>query len=401
MEKKGLIIAETTYPVGSMSIRVRQVARGFIDNGLAVTVIIVAPRPTKYRMENSDDFVLFGLKPLRQENRLSGFKYLTQRIVGLAKLYTYLKSNENLRFVMMTRPNILIGTVIFFFKKRKHLKLFFDKGDENATLIDKKIITLTDFLAKQNHRLFDKYFLPRFDSLFVVSSYLEKKYQTIYPHLTVKKCLPTLIDYDEFTKNQNYNLDSLEQDEAQVFKSIKPKVFYAGSCERTNGLFFFLNNAAKLLIHENIDFEIIFIFVDGNVNNVKNYCSHLGISDSVTYLKPVLPKFIPSIYKHIDVLVLPEQGNIIANAGFPGKTGEYLASGKAIISTIFSDLTDHLKHEHNAMLCNIGDDETYINNLRRLILDKDLRESLSANAIRTALEDFNYMQAVKRYIEEL
>jgi glycosyltransferase involved in cell wall biosynthesis len=401
MKKTGVIIAESPYPIGSMSIRIRMWAKGFIENNVPTKIFIVAPRPTTKAFENSDVYVTFALNPTSKTIKNSRLLYLFQRLIGLVYLYKFLIKEKDLSFIIMTWPNILIGTLLLFFCKKNNIKLFFDKGDENARLIDKKNTSIIDYLAKQNQLIFNKYIIPRVNVLFVVSSWLENKYNKLYPALKVKRCLPSLIDYIEFLENQKNDIFEIEQNGIAIFRSEKPKVFYAGSCERTNGLFFFLENAAQLLINEHISFEIIFIFVDGDIDEIKRYCLRLGISGHVTFLNPVLPKFMPAIYKSVDILVLPEQGILIANAGFPGKTGEYLASGKAIISTIFSDLTDHLKHDYNAMLAQIGDRETYCNNLKKLILDEGLRVKLGMNAIKTAQEDFDYKQGVLRYIKEL
>jgi glycosyltransferase involved in cell wall biosynthesis len=401
MKKTGLIIAESPYPIGSMSIRIRMWAKGFLENNVLTKVFIVAPRPTKYAIENADPYVIFALPPTLKTKRNTQLLFSYQRIIGIVHLWKFLIKEKDLSFILIAWPNILLGTFLLFFCRRNKVLLFFDKGDENGRMIDKKNTSLLDYLAKLNQKYFNKFIIPRVDVLFVVSSYLEKKYNKLYPALKIKRSLPTLIDYNEFLEYQKNDVFELEQKGFEILKSEKPKVFYAGSCERTNGLFFFLENAAQLLIHEKISFEIILILVDGDIDKIKRSCLKLGISLNVTFLDPVLPKYMPAIYKSVDILILPEQGTIIANAGFPGKTGEYLASGKAILSTIFSDLTDHLKNGYNAMLAQIGDRETYCNNLKRLILDEGFRAELGQNAIKTVQKDFDYKQGVLRYIEEL
>ncbi len=398
---KGIIIGEVNYPIGSMSIRMRMWAKGFIKNNVHIKIYIVAPRPSMHALKNSEEYITFALSATSRNIKIKPIVYLYQRILGLFSLYKFLRQENNTNFVIITRPNILIGSILLFFCKKNKINFFFDKGDENARLIDKKTNTFIGYLAKLNQVFFNKYIIPKVDVLFVVSSYLENKYKILYPKLRIRRCLPTLIDYSEFVQNQKNNIFELQHKGIEIFKSMKLKVFYAGSCERTNGLFFFLENATKLLIHERFSFEIIFILVDGDTALVKKYCEKLSISEHVTFLNPVLPKYMPAIYNFVDILVLPEQGTIIANAGFPGKTGEYLASGKAILSTIFSDLPDHLINEHNAMLSDIGDSETYTKNFRRLIIDEEFRLFLGRNAIETAKKDFDYKQGILRYIEEL
>lgn len=401
MGKKGYIIAEGSYPVGSMSLRVRMWAKGFIANNISIRLLIVSPPPTKTAIENSEDFVHFCFKPILKINKTLKLPYLFYRIIGVVKLFNYINKNNVVDFVLLSRPNTLIGLILLFFIKKKNIKLFIDKGDESGILIDKKIKTLNDYFSKYNHMIFNKYILPKVDVLFVVSSYLENKFKNEFPKLKIKRSLPTLINWAEFQNLQKNNIFEIKQNNMNIFNSNKLKIFYAGSCERTNGLFFFLEIAAKVLNERMCDFEIIFIFVDGDVDKVKEFCSKLNITNHVSFLNPVLPQYMPAIYTYVDILILPEQGDIIANAGFPGKTGEYLASGKAILSTIFSDLTDYLKYEVNAMLANIGDKEKYFDNLIRLLNDKELRIKLGENAQKTAQEEFDYKQGMLRFIDEI
>jgi len=392
---------EGFYPIGSMSLRVRMWTKGFMANGISTKLVIVAPPPTLETKNNSEDFVHFLFKPILKQTKINMISYLLYRIIGAIKLRSLLMNNKDIDFVIISRPNILIGFLLKGFCKKNGIKFFFDKGDENARLVDRKVKSFTDFLAKNNHQIFDKYIIPYVDTLFVVSSYLENKYKTKLPHLKVKRSLPTLLNYNEFKELQETDLNELSPEHIQAISDVNTKIFYAGSCERTNGLFFFLDCVAAIKKTNSSLFKVIFIFVDGDIEKVKDYCEMLNIIDCLTFLPPVLPRYMPAIYKYVDILILPEQGDIIANAGFPGKTGEYLASGKAILSTIFSDLTDYLKHDYNALLAKIGDKEAYTNNLIRLLANKDLRDTLGQNAIKTAIEEFDYKRGMFIYSEEL
>jgi glycosyltransferase involved in cell wall biosynthesis len=137
------------------------------------------------------------------------------------------------------------------------------------------------------------------------------------------------------------------------------------------------------------------------VNEIKEYSEKLGIDKQVHIFEDVPFQYIPAIYKKSDVLILPEMGKEVANAGFPGKTSEYLAAGKAIIATDFSNIKDVLKHEKNVMISPVGDVPLYSENFVRLITDSSLRDYLGRNAIQTAIEKFDYRKGVMPLVEEL
>jgi glycosyltransferase involved in cell wall biosynthesis len=108
---------------------------------------------------------------------------------------------------------------------------------------------------------------------------------------------------------------------------------------------------------------------------------------------------LPAFYKNCDILFLPEHGNIIANAGFPGKTAELLASGKPIISTKFSDLELYLRHDDNSLLSEIGNQKTYTLNLKRLLDDEQLRQRIGKNARLTAENFFDFKKCTGMFSE--
>jgi len=275
------------------------------------------------------------------------------------------------------------------------------KYDEKTKEFKEGKRTFRDYLAIVNKELRDRLLIPKIDTLFVLTSYLYEKYKSISPSLKIMRTIPGIVDYSHFLELQRKDIYQFPDINPEIFTSNRIKIFYPGSCVRTNGLKFFLECSELLLKGEKIIFDIIFIFHIGDIEKIRHICKSLNISDRVTILPAVLPQYLPVIYKYIDILVLPEHGNTIANAGFPGKAAEYLASGKAIISTIFSDLTDYLIDDYNAMLSPIGNHETYSEKLNSLINNKVLREKLGNNAKATAKKYFDNKNSVKPYIDEI
>ncbi len=56
-----------------------------------------------------------------------------------------------------------------------------------------------------------------------------------------------------------------------------------------------------------------------------------------------------------DVLVMPKASSGLNEMGFPTKVVEYLASGKPVVATRISDISEYLTHGENAYLCSPGD----------------------------------------------
>lgn len=178
------------------------------------------------------------------------------------------------------------------------------------------------------------------------------------------------------------------------------RFLYAGSCYQTNGIIFFLECLnAVFQSHKQLEFEVVLIFNAGLINSVREYASGLNIGKLVTITNGVPNNLVPAIYQTADVLVLPEMGDVVANAGFPNKTAEYLVSGKAILSTKFSDLGDFLTHRYNAMLVEKGDAEKYQLSIVELLTSASLRSELSVNALKTAQLHFESKKGVLPIID--
>ena len=113
-----------------------------------------------------------------------------------------------------------------------------------------------------------------------------------------------------------------------------------------------------------------------------------------------MQEYIPARYKQAEVLILPEMGKEVAQAGFPGNTAEYMSVGKPIITTDFSNIKDVLQHEYNCLMSPLGDDAGYQKNITALLDDETLRFRLGKNAVESAVKTFDYRESTKTMIED-
>ena len=78
-----------------------------------------------------------------------------------------------------------------------------------------------------------------------------------------------------------------------------------------------------------------------------------------------------------------------ANAGFPFKLGEFLASGKAVVATNIGDVPNYLFNDINAILIEPDSVDEIANALLMLISDPQKRERLGIQARKTAEHCFD------------
>jgi len=281
----------------------------------------------------------------------------------------------------------------------KKIKLYAEIADENGKKYLEEKPNLVEILAKYNQELYERFILSKCDRVYIFTDYLEKKISSRIDNKRIYRTVPSIIDITSFNSQKKNNILEINQANiAELKRNDRIKITYAGACNRTNGLEFFLRCFSNVIKQKDVNVKIFFFFGYGNVDKVKAICNELDISDYVHIFSAVFPKFIPSIYHHSDILVLPEHGDVVADAGFPGKTAEYLASGKAIIATDFSDLSKYLINGYNAMICDRGDSNRYSENLLSLLLGENLRKTIGKNAYQTALNKFNVKSAMTAYL---
>lgn len=399
--KNLLIFGRGQFPISSAGLRMRNWAFGLEKNGIKTKILIAYPAPSKEDVKLLKTNEFFILPPSNKNNT---FIDLFNKIKGTISGYIYLKKNkEEIDAVLLYGIGFIEGLLVYIFCK-KYKKIFIaERCDENRQKYLGRKLKFSELLAMYNDYFFDKFLLKKLNILFVVSSYLENKYRKLIKNSNTKiiRSSPVFINFEQFDKlRYEMTIEELAIN-VEPFKSGKLKIFYAGSANLLNGIFFFLECAANLITQKNYDFNIIFIIHSGNINLIKNYVNKLGISNKVFFLNKIPYEKLLILYNYVDILVLPEMGDVIADAGFPGKLGEYLASGKAIITTNFSDLSFYLKNKFNAMISDVGDKNLYIQNLEAVLTNSELRIQIGKNARKTAEKYFNVLDQTKRILNDI
>ncbi|NOQ22423.1 MAG: glycosyltransferase [Candidatus Aegiribacteria sp.] len=79
------------------------------------------------------------------------------------------------------------------------------------------------------------------------------------------------------------------------------------------------------------------------LNRYRTICKELGIYDSVDFLGKLPHKKVISHYQNAHAFLLPRPFRLYSQAGFPSKLGEYLATGKPVITTGTGDIPMYLE----------------------------------------------------------
>jgi len=259
--------------------------------------------------------------------------------------------------------------------------------------------SLIDYLIIINKILFDYFVVKNANEIFVISSLLEKEYQSRFPQKIVTRSIPSTVDIFNFEINTQIALEELRSDKYFIFnKDEFIKIFYAGSLTRLNGVEFFFSCISEILKSNDLKIKLIFAIIGGNVDALFKLSVKYSVNHLLVVVPPVTQYHLPVLLEKADILFIPEQGIETANAGFPGKTSEYLMSGTPIITTAFSDLDHYLFDGINACVSNLGDKHVYKKNLIKLLNDKQFRAIIGKKGRETAIANFSHLDCSVPYI---
>ena len=78
-----------------------------------------------------------------------------------------------------------------------------------------------------------------------------------------------------------------------------------------------------------------------------------------------------------------------ANAGFPFKLGEYLATGKAVIATDVSDVSHYLNHMEDVYLATSQSSKSIEEGIEYFLNNRDQMNLIGANGLKKCKIHFN------------
>lgn len=267
----------------------------------------------------------------------------------------------------------------------------------------KKVKSPWDYLVIINKMLFDRFIVKRAYEIFVISSSLEHHYKSLLPEKRVTRSVPSTVNIEQFIRSAAQPISVLNNDIYSIFEDKTVfKVFYAGTINRINGIDFFFAALASVIDEIKQSVVLIFAIIEGDEKTLVDCIKKHGFDDNIFFIiPPVDQKNLPMLLSRADLLFIPEQGIEVANAGFPGKTSEYLLSGKPVLATDFSDLGTYLKDRDNACISKIADFDSYRANLKKLLTDQDFRNIIGENGRKTAINNFSHKFCAKVFIKSI
>ncbi len=119
-------------------------------------------------------------------------------------------------------------------------------------------------------------------------------------------------------------------------------------------------------------------------HNVERAVEDRDLDETIIVSPPVPPADVARVLSEADVLLLPRSRGEFSTAGFPNKLGEYLASGRPVVSTIVGDIPKYLSNGKSAFLVEPDDNGAFAAAVVRVLSSPDAGASVGAEGRRVA-----------------
>lgn len=234
-------------------------------------------------------------------------------------------------------------------------------------------------IKKFNDWLFDRFAVYLIDGVTPISEYLLEHTKSIRPSILAMK-LPILCDFDKFNP-------SLQNTSEQNF-------VYCGAASYVELIEF------VLLAFDQLDMQKRPIFLDLVLGGKKTDLDIVSkkIENSLNSgnirLHPNVPHDqIPGYYASASALLIPMRPTIQDAARFPHKLGEYLASGRPVITTNFGEVQHYqFVDEETALVAGSYDPVLFAEKMK-FVLEHPIKcQNIGVKGREMGLRNFNYQQ---------
>lgn len=213
------------------------------------------------------------------------------------------------------------------------------------------------------------------NGLIVISLHLQRKYSGKGTPLHL---LPISVDITQYPETPARFSDPVV-------------MFYAGSFGHKDGVPVLLDAFEKLAAkNDRIKLVLTGKDTDEMMAKLHERLNVMPFGDRVVYMGYLDDVDYYAELGRADILCVPRIDSGYANAGFPFKLGEYLATGKPVIASAVSDIPSLLADKVDAMLVPAGDSDAIEKVVTDLLSDPAQAFRMGANGRKVATRLFDY-----------
>jgi glycosyltransferase involved in cell wall biosynthesis len=227
------------------------------------------------------------------------------------------------------------------------------------------------------------------DSIFCISQYLIEFYKNIGIDERKLFLIPGTVDYNRF--NLNY--------EAPLPYEY---IAYCGSLTLLKDGVNILIESFSKISDKFPDIRLVLIGkgnTAGEEDQLRQLVVRLKREDRIIFAGQISRTVIPAYLTNAKILALARPKSLIADAGFPSKLTEYLATGKPIAVTDVGEIPNYLINNVNAFLSVSDNVDSFAKVLEQILINYEDAQMVGIRGKELVMTVFNYNYQAKRMIE--
>jgi glycosyltransferase involved in cell wall biosynthesis len=246
------------------------------------------------------------------------------------------KLRENKNIIYNYNYPDLKNIVFLLYGKLIGYKIIFDIIEDNrfeayVSFINKIRLQTSRFLFKVSRHFADGYV--------AISEHLYKRVKLISKGKTPVFLIPVTVNLNYFN-NTGYQPDKKDL-----------KIFYGGSFGEKDGLEYLISAFDEVSRTDSgIQLLLTGAGLKKDMERIKSKIDQCVNKDRIIFKGFLSSSDYYSVLNTCDIFCMTRINSKFANAGFPFKLGEFLASGKGVIATKVGDVPDYLSDNVNALL---------------------------------------------------
>jgi len=388
---KVLIITKESFPNGmAATSRVTCYAKGLLSSGVSCEVLI-ATRTEKYGDVSKNNkpigsyYKYISGKTLRESNF---FLRKINDILDKYKTITYIKTNTTSKDIILNylREDRLNEAIIKAAKKtgakvlRDLCEYPLGTGEEN------------NYLKRKRMKYLSKVF-PKFDGFICISQSLADL-ANLYksPEAKLVK-IPIMVDVDSKEKGDFDSCPKL------------PYIFHSGTLlNQKDGILGAIE--AFGIASKQLDFKFNYVLTGDlekspHSKEIMKLINKYEIKNNVIFTGFLSKKKLDLYLNGSSLMIINKLDNQQNNYCFATKLGEYLLSGKPVITTSIGEASNYLMDNVSAYIVEPGNIQLLSDKIISVLNDQEQSSIVGENGRNVALKDFSYNYQGKRLVKFL
>lgn len=304
------------------------------------------------------------------------FSIISFFIQGLEFIHNNRKKRAKNILYVYNYPNVE-NFVFILFAKMIGYKIVFDIVEDYRFINNFK--SLKGKLKTQSAIFFLKRIVWFANGCLAISMHLKKKCKQLSKNKFPVSLIPVSVNLSLFNKINKSEKDS-------KFTTF----FYGGSFGEKDGIDLLLK-AFEIVVEQNNNARLILTGTgaERHIKKLLNLLSRSKCKNNIDYLGYLSNSQYYQVLNDCDVMCMARVNSPFANAGFPFKLGEFLATGKTVICTPVGDVPRYLTHMKNSIFVKPGNEISIAQAMLYCIQNPKLCKNIGKNGRKVAEEHFD------------